>query len=270
MGCPNRRAGTCPVVARVPYAAAERAVMGVIESVLLNYPEFMASCVSHMRVAIERMAQAVPKELDAERTRHAQVDSQIVNLVKVLASGSDSDAIRGQLQVLETEKAALLDRIKQLMDAGEAQVSMPDEAWVREQMKDLVGLLSESAPQAVRLVRSMIGKVIAEEVPIPRKTRGYVRIRFSVDGWSALISMLAGKLPASVIALLGAARPSGPGGDEFHIALGGPTAMDAWGMKIVQWRSEGVPWREIARRTGLKVANAHVVWKRWKDHRDAA
>src|SRR5205085_2471112 len=152
MSCPRHRAGTCPMVARVPYAVAERAVAGVVDGVLANYPQFVSAAVAHMRDAIGRMARAVPDEADAERKR------------------------------------------------------------------------------------------VAEDVEIPGKKRGYVRIRFRVDGWPALIRVLAGKVPASVLKVLHRADPAAGRSEEFVIDLGAPTDMDLWGPKIVQWRKEKRKW----------------------------
>jgi hypothetical protein len=82
--------------------------------------------------------------------------------------------------------------------------------------------------------------------------------------------MLAGRLPESVLKVLSPAEPGTGLSEEYVVDLGAPTAMDSWGPRIIQWRKEKVKWHEIARRTGLKIANAYVIWRRWKDHRDAA
>src|SRR6185436_12607717 len=64
MGCPRHKTGACPMIARVPYAAAEQAVNGVIQDVLVNYPEFVAAALARMRDAIREMASGVPAELE--------------------------------------------------------------------------------------------------------------------------------------------------------------------------------------------------------------
>lgn len=116
----------------------------------------------------------------------------------------------------------------------------------------------------------MIGRIAAEEIKIPGKTRGYARIRFRIDGWAALIRVLSSKLPTSVLKVFRPADPASGKSDEFVIDLGTPTNMDAWGPRIVEWCKQKVKWREIAAMTGLKIANAYIVWRRWKDHGEAA
>jgi len=46
--------------------------------------------------------------------------------------------------------------------------------------------------------------------------------------------------------------------------------MDRWGPQIVRWRLEGMTWREISQRTGLKLQNAYVAWRRCKGTGQAA
>jgi site-specific DNA recombinase len=270
MECPRRKNGVCPVVVRVPYAAAERAVDAVIQEVLGNFPAFLSAAVAHMRDAVVRMARTVPAELEAERKRLAVVDAEIRNVVRALAGGAESPSLRVELARLESEKASLEVRIAELVATQQVEVALPDDAWVRGQMADLGALLREQSPEAIQQLRSMIGRIVAEEVQIPGKKRGYVRIRFRIDGWAALIRMLAGRLPESVLKVVSPAEPGTGLSEEFVVDLGAPTAMDSWGPHIVEWRKQKVMWHEIARRTGLKVANAYVVWRRWKDHRDAA
>jgi hypothetical protein len=270
MGCPRHRAGSCPMIARVPYAAAERAVADVVDGVLASYPAFVGVAVAHMRDALERKARHVPDELDAERKRLATVDAEIRNLVRALSSAPDSPAVLDELKRLEAEKVQIDARVVELGQVESARVELPDDRWVREQFSALCALLREQSPEAVRAVRAMVGRILAEEVAIPGKKRGYVRIRFRIDGWPELIRLLSGKVPPSVLKALRPADPAAGASEEFVVDLGAPTDMDRWGPQIVAWRKEKVKWREIAARTGLKIANAYVVWRRWNGRGEAA
>lgn len=58
--------------------------------------------------------------------------------------------------------------------------------------------------------------------------------------------------------------------EEFVIDLGAPSRMDRWAPQIVRWRQEKVTWKEIAGRTGLRIANAYAAYKRFKDADRAA
>jgi hypothetical protein len=112
----------------------------------------------------------------------------------------------------------------------------------------------------------MLGKVVAEEVKIPGKKRGYARLRFRIDVGAALSEVLGAKLPASVLAAL---DPHGQS-DEFVIDLGAPTRLDKLGPQIVAMRREGVKWTEIAERTGLSLDNAYAAFKRLQNAGEAA
>ncbi|HWB52635.1 MAG TPA: hypothetical protein VG722_00515, partial [Tepidisphaeraceae bacterium] len=57
---------------------------------------------------------------------------------------------------------------------------------------------------------------------------------------------------------------------EIVIDFGRPTKMDEWAPQIVEWRRNNVPWKEIAQRTGLKMANAYTAYRRYIESTKAA
>ena len=122
-------------------------------------------------------------------------------------------------------------------------------------------LLQSELPMMARTLRSIVGQVVAEEVLAPGKARGFTRVRFNFNG-RAILSHLLGEKLASARAWK-EANDIGTRSEEFVVDLGAATPMDEWAPKIAQWREEGVKWKEIALRTGLKIANAHSAWKRY-------
>jgi len=220
MGCPKHRAGTCAMTTRVKYVEAEAAVMGVFQQMLSNWPEWLRKAATEMQAAIQQAAHAVPEKVTSAQSQLAQVEKAIGNLVDTLASGVNSPAIRARLTDLENEKLKLTEELNALHKLQTTEVSLPDDVWIAQQLADIGALLEENSRDGIRLLRSIIGKIVAEEVKVPGRIRGYIRLHFRIDGWAMLVQVLSKKLPAS---LLGAIKPVDRGGvasDEFVIELG--------------------------------------------------
>jgi hypothetical protein len=140
---------------------------------------------------------------------------------------------------------------------------MPDDDWIREQLADLVAILRERSSQAAVLLRALLGKVFVSAI-IPRgKKRGYPQLRFQINGWQALLAILGEHLPQQVLLLSTSCDLTSATSPEFQLAVGAPTRMDELAPQIAAWRDQKVPWKEICRRTGIKLANAYAVWKRY-------
>ncbi len=270
MGCPKHRAGSCPMTARVPYARAEEQVLKLFEEVLLGYPDWLGAVVAEARSAVVEMARAAPDELPAAQGQLAQTEAKIVHLVGALAEGLDSPSVRQSLLNLERAKSALATRVAELGQVQAAPVRLPDESWVREELARMAELLRSALPRVAPVLREMLGKVVAEEVKIPGKKRGYARLRFRIEGWAALRQLLSDEVPGAVLAAL-ALSESGTGrSDEFVIELGAPSRLDELAPRIAEMRRKGVKWTEIVEQTGLSLGNAYAAFKRWTDADKAA
>jgi site-specific DNA recombinase len=262
MMCPNHRAGTCSMTARVPYGRAEQKILELFREMLLGDAKWVSQVISEMRDGITEMAQAVPDDLTAAETQLAQTENELGNLVNVLAKGLDSDTIRQRLRELEVVKSSLGKKVAELREMRSATVKMPDEQWVREQLADLAQLLQEELPKAAPVLREMLGRVEAEEVTIPGKKRGYSRLRFSIDGWKSIRALLADRLLPTVLGALDQQRPEAK---EFTLDLGSPTRMDELGPKIVEMRRKQVKWIDIARQLNVSLGNAYTAFCRCRD-----
>jgi site-specific DNA recombinase len=245
-------------------------VLAVVQEMLLDSPAWLAAATGAMRVAIQEAARAVPKELQSAITRTGQIEREIANLLDALSSGSNSPAIRSRLASLEAEQAGLAQKRAELERIQSAEVEMPNDEWIRQQFNNLASLLQEQSPEAIRQVRSILGKITAEEVKITGKRRGYVRLHFRIDRRAALDHVLSKAIPGPLAALVNPPGLSAETGEEVVIDLGGPTRMDTWGPQILRWREDKVTWAEIARRTGLRSGNAYTAWRRWKNAEEAA
>ncbi len=142
---------------------------------------------------------------------------------------------------------------------------MPDDAWVREQFADLLGLLQSEAGAAARLLRELLGTVTAHAVIAPGKQRGYPQLRFRIQAFAALRAVLAKRVGEPFLDLLVAQPDEAQISPEIQLDLGEPSAMERWAPKIAELRAQNVKWEEICRVTGLGLGPAFTAWKRWTD-----
>lgn len=262
MACPKHRAAACSMTARVPYALAETKILELFREIFSVYPGWIAEAVAEMRRLIEEMARSVPDDLTAAEAQLAQTEKELGNLVDLLAKGLDSESVRQRLTRLECASAALAKKVTELAEVRSAPLRMPPEDWIREQLAELADLMREELPKAAPVLRGMLGKVIAEEVKIPGKKRGYSRLRFRMDGWAAVCAVLGDQLPRGVMAAL---KPTPSEGGEFVIDFGVPSRLDELGPKIVALRRQGVKWTQIVEETGLSLGNAYTAFKRFQE-----
>jgi site-specific DNA recombinase len=270
LGCQSHRAGVCSAVARVPYAAAETAVLRIVEQVLLHYPDWLHAVADYLRQELSKTTGAVPADLAVARSRFAELEQQIGNATIAITQGLNSPALKKRLSGLETEQYAVGNRIRELEESMRAGTAMPDDAWIADQLRGLQSVLKDEMKLSARMLQEMIGRIDAEQVSIPGKKRGYTRLRFRIRGWEGLRHLLAGKMPAAVLDALKPTDPTLGVSEEFVIELGEPTNMDKWAPKIAAWREQKVKWKEIADRTGLTMGNAWAAYKRFKNASDSA
>ena len=262
LACPNHKVGKCSMAAGVPYHEAEQGVLELIAHLLKSYPHWLQSTVDATRRRLEQLAQSMPNDLAQAKGQLNDACNQSNRLVDTLASGVDSPTIRARLSQLEAQKSTLESRVIQLEQVRTAQMEMPEDQWIRDELNGMTDLLKQEMSTVAPSLRPLLGKIVAESVLPPGKKRGYVRLRVTIAGWAVMSQLLGERLPASMLANLKPADDARS--QEFVLDLGAPTRMDQWGPQIVQWRQQKVKWKEICRRTGLKLANAFIAYKRCK------
>lgn len=257
--CPGAKKGLCPMSTQVPADRAEEALTTQLLDRLRDWPEWMRTLYRLTCDAIRDVASRVPEERDRDLRRASELELQIKNLVDVLAEGRlTSPAVVARLKAAEAEKDEVDRRLDGYAQSGSGSLTLPDEAWVGTQLGEwAVRRASEDGPAS--LLRSALQSVTAESVIAPGKKRGFIRLRYRVNAWAVLATVLGESLPPSLRQLRSGSEEPPP---EFTIDLGEPTAMDAWAPQIVAWRAEGVTWDEIVRRTGLDLNRAFIAWKR--------
>ena len=87
--CPEHRKGVCAMGTWVRLDQAEKAVLGVSESLLTNYPPWMEMAMSQMQAVLAAAREQVPGELETQRARLAKLEQELGNLLKCLRNGTD-------------------------------------------------------------------------------------------------------------------------------------------------------------------------------------
>ena len=272
LGCHNRGNDEhcCELTTRVPLEKAEKAVSEFVAKLLTTWPEWLNEALDFMRQHIAEVTQRVPDQIVDDERRLRELESQIANLVDALASGRiESQAVRDRLDEAERETKQLRAKLDGARKLLAAPVQLPDDAWIQQQLRDLASVIREGDYEASLLLRKIVGRIEADQVIPPGKSRGYARLRFRVLAWETLKEVLsaADSCDALNAVLTTCANDDSP--EAFVIDLGGPTPMDHWAPKIAEMRSHGKTWREIAEFTGLDHSRAYLAWRRFVGAQEA-
>ena len=203
LGCPNHRKGTCTMANRVPVPKAEKAILDFVSEFLSVWPGWLQAAANAMRIALDEFTAKIPEGLQADQNRLDLLEKQVGNLVDQLANGcADSPALRSRLEVTEREVKLLRDRIEEQRRVQKATGAMPDDSWIREQLLKLPSLLQSDPGKTSLMLRRLMGRVTAEAVVAPGKSRGFIRLHFRVAAMQVLKEALGGTLPEAILSAI--------------------------------------------------------------------
>lgn len=268
LACPNagKAPGMCSMRTQVPWEKAKDAILKPVIAMLSGTPAWIDQALASMHKVLASAAEKIPLQTAADRKQLVELDQQIETLIDNLSRMKvKSESVFERLALLEQEAAALREKVEAENSAQALPAQVPDSAWIRSQLGDLPAVFEEGGVQAALLLRKLLGKVTAHAVLPPGKQRGYSQLRFRIDAWGLLKTLLPPQVAAAILQQAGDASALCEGSEEFRIDLGAPTKMDEWGPKIAAWRAADVPWKEIWERTGLGSGPAYVCWKRYVD-----
>ncbi|MBA4189350.1 MAG: hypothetical protein C0467_15240 [Planctomycetaceae bacterium] len=267
--CSGVKANRCDMSTQVPAERAEQGLTEFLLGTLKAWPEWMKNLYRLTCDAIHTAAARVPEDRERDARRGVELDRQIGNLVTALAEGRlTSSAVSDRLRSAEREKTEIDVRLAGYAKVTPDAVALPDEAWVSEQLRAWAsGTAAELGGES--LLRNALSSVVADSVIAPGKKRGFIRLKFRVNAWNALLAAIGDHLPARARNLVAAPDHSHPDDPEFTLDLGEPTAMERWAPQIATWRTEGVTWEEIVSRTGMDLSRVFVAWKRYTGATDS-
>lgn len=268
LACPNRgrENDSCQLTTWMPLEKAESEVLNFLANLFVSWPEWIAEALAAMRRFIEEVAHRVPEEVAGDERRLREVETQIANLVNALADGRiESQAVRDRLDEAEREALRLRRKLDDARKLLSAPVELPNDAWIQQQFADLASVIREGDYEASQLLRKIVGRIEADQVIPPGKSRGYARLRFRIHGWEALKAIVLAADSGDALNALTTNSVSDASSEEFVIDLGGPTLMDEWAPKIAEMRANGTKWTKIVEITGLDLNRAYRAWKRFVD-----
>jgi site-specific DNA recombinase len=140
-GCPaHALRGTCADGSRIPSDILERELLETIQREVLS-DAAIDYVLSKLESEIEKSLTDFASELDAMRRRKAVLESELANLTRVVASGIDSESLRGAITEREREIRALTAKT---LGVGKNSV--------RSQVRDLRRFVTESLRDVRKLL----------------------------------------------------------------------------------------------------------------------
>ena len=265
-GCPQHRKRLCAQTVRVPKRRGEEGLLSFLQDELRRRPEWVSTVLEAMRARLKELSARVPAEVEARSAERVKLEREIDNLTSAIAErGTANGSLTEALNTREARLEVVLRDLSGAQKLASAQMPLPDDAWVHEQLANMADVLRDDPRQAALLLRRVLGKVAVHEVRLPGKKRGYPQLRFHFSGWKATEQAVRSISSPSLLNDVGPEYAQ----REVVLDLGAPTRMDQWAPKIDQMRRDRVPWNEICRVTGLASSNAYFAWRRWKEAQDA-
>jgi DNA invertase Pin-like site-specific DNA recombinase len=262
--CPNHKVKKCSMGVGLPFARAEKEVLGIVADVLRSYPAWLRKVVDEMRRQLEHVAGSMPDDAARAVAELDDVNAQLERLITQVATGTLSGStVQSRVQTLEGQKAALQAKVAQLQSLQAAPLEFPSDDWIRAELKQMVSLLHEEMAIFAPVLRPLLGRVMAEQVLPPGRILGHSRLRVTLDGWAALKQILDAKSPVKLLPTF----MVGDGGqsEEFVFEFRRSTRAQKWGPIIMKWRGQNLRWSEICTRSRLPFGTAYFFLKTWKE-----
>jgi len=260
--CPAHRNDLCTMAAQVPASRAEQALTQFLTDMLSTWPDWLGDLYERVRQLVSDAAAEAPYQQDQDFKQLMEVKRKEKNLIDALADGRlTSAAVQQHLKELEMEAEQLQRRVDSYQQLH--QVDLPEDHLLADELREWTMGLGEDTILAARVLRQAVGTVAAHAIVAAGKRRGYIQLRFRINGWETLQAVLGGRIPQSL-----KQYPIPDDGNtlgqsmEFTLDLGQPTSMDYWAPKIAAWRAQGVKWKEIVQRTSLDLNRVFIAWKR--------
>jgi hypothetical protein len=262
--CSSSVKGNCSARFVVAAGRADETVISTLTGFVTDWPEWICDVHRRLLTLLEERAAQQPAERENDLRRLAELKKQIGNFILAIANGGAmSTALAASLQTAEREAAEIESRLAAIAQIDDCSTEMPEEQWVKDQLQQWSRRLADSETAAIA-IREALASLTAEAIVPPGKKRGFVKLKLRVNSWGMLMAAIGTKLPMPLRSLL-PDSVDGEASPMIELILGGPTAIDKWMPDIVRWRKENVTWEAISSRTGLRVSNLFIAWKRYGD-----
>lgn len=239
-----------------------------IEALTTNLKECLLSCegwlkdvYDHANDEIARLKAATPNKFTALESRLKEIDSNIANITRAIAtvSGISPEALVKQLVELESEKAVIERQYRLLEAQSKKNIELPSEGWICRQLVDLADVFMDDQPKAAVLFRQFFGKVKVHIVVAPGKKRGHPVLEFSPNR-RRLVACVTGVLKPEPWD-----SESESPEEVVSITLAGSDRLDNLMPTIDAMRREGVSWKEISKKLKISKSWGNRYYNIWKN-----
>jgi site-specific DNA recombinase len=255
--------GRCTHSFQVRASDAERAVIERVTQLLSGWPEWMNSLTQRVRELVLKAAEQLPAEQAKLERELAVLLKQRGHVTDAIKHGGSIPVLVEQLHELEWQLATRDSRLAQIRVPIASDIELPSREWVEQQLATWIESLAD--PQRVAIALSeAIECIEARPVLAPGKKHGYVELTIQFGQWELFRAAVGNAWPLAIRNVVPATMDSSETGTEV-IAVGEPTPMDRWAAQIVEWREQGVKWKDIVVRTGMDLNRVYRAWKRYQD-----
>ena len=241
--CTNPGHPRCPQTRWVPVPLVEDALYGFLKQLCADTPAWVHAVTAAIESAVRQARQNAPAEQRRLKERLGQTQSRIRNLVNQISDGaSGSRALAQRLAELEADEQALL---RELKNGGSLQCgpqTMPDTAWVVDQLGRMAQDLKAPSPRMAALLKRVFPRVTLEAIHRPLASRPQMQLRVRTD--------LKGLLSDADSPLLAALSLSSGGESEVVLNATQPLLAESFLPQMLALRLEGATNMAIGRAMG--------------------
>lgn len=180
MFCINGRNGTCNNSSQLDRDLAEELILTEIAKVLIEDPEVHEKILQETMTAWEEITRSAPEDSKRIESEIDKLKSKISRLLDMIEEGEDSE-IRKRLNERKGQLRTLYAQREKLNKPIPVRSQLPDLEWVKEQLKDLVAVLSGDPQAANHQLHQLIpDKIHLSLVSHSEEERPYYRGTFQL------------------------------------------------------------------------------------------
>lgn len=257
MFCPGHHAGTCSCQTQLPRQLAERMILKEISARILANPAWLEAVYSATKNAWNVRQSTLPNELHDAQSKLEDVKRKIARLVDLLEGESKPDPdIAERLAARRTERRELEVRLSAAQALAHEQPVEPTIDWVREQVRQLAGKLTDPTPAAAYALRDLLdGPIRVRQIERAGKKRHFLRGTLRIR-----LGTLAAAMGVRSTACMDAADSPY---EEITIDFVRENPLDARSNEVKALWDENLPNKEIARRLKCKPSMVTKLLKHW-------
>ncbi len=242
---------------------SEKALTDYMWGYLQRIPEWLDTAYDAAVATYRQNAAECPNRQQLLESESAEIERSLENLTSVIARGERApDAILKRIREYEKRKETIDAELYDLQQTQNISESLPDKAWVKEQLGELRDVFDHDVRTAALLMRAFFGKVRMVYIVAPGKKRGYPELRFTPNTQSLVNHIM--KLDPAEYSTEDDANLQDVMGAEVRLALGGPTKLDRLMPEVDILRAQQVGWKAIGKKLGLSPTSTRVYYLAWK------